>query len=64
MRKLLVYLFILFISNELQAQHATAEDRALIEAFGKDFLWGTSCSAYQIEGAWNEGGKSESVCAA
>ena len=61
MRKLLVYLFILFISNELQAQHATAEDRALIEAFGKDFLWGTSCSAYQIEGAWNEGGKSESV---
>jgi beta-glucosidase len=61
MRKLLVYLFILFISNELQAQLATADDLTLIEAFGKDFLWGTSCSAYQIEGAWNEGGKSESV---
>jgi beta-glucosidase len=49
------------LAQKLQAQLATADDRRLIEAFGKDFLWGTSCSAYQIEGAWNEGGKSESV---
>ena len=29
--------------------------------FPKDFLWGSACSAYQVEGAWNEGGKGMSV---
>lgn len=29
--------------------------------FPKDFLWGASTSAYQVEGAWNEGGKEPSV---
>lgn len=29
--------------------------------FRKDFIWGTATAAYQIEGGWNEGGKSPSI---
>ncbi|MHA2399802.1 MAG: family 1 glycosylhydrolase, partial [Promethearchaeota archaeon] len=29
--------------------------------FPKDFLWGTATASYQIEGAWNEDLKGESV---
>ena len=29
--------------------------------FGKDFLWGAACAAYQVEGAWNTDGKGASI---
>ena len=30
-------------------------------SFRKDFMWGAATSAYQIEGAWNGGGRGPSI---
>lgn len=32
-----------------------------MKTFPPDFVWGTATAAYQVEGAWNEDGKGESV---
>ncbi len=32
-----------------------------LDSFSKDFLWGSASAAYQVEGAWNQGGKGPSI---
>lgn len=36
-------------------------DHSQQKLFPKNFFWGASTSAYQVEGAWNEEGKGPSV---
>ena len=42
-------------------QDALERDRFFYGDFPDDFGFGTATAAYQIEGAWNVGGKGESI---
>jgi len=43
------------------AEEQAATGPCIARTFPADFLWGTATSSYQIEGAWNEDDKGESI---
>lgn len=48
-------------SAPVAASRALPFDSSSNLTFPKDFFWGTATAAYQIEGAWNQDGKGESI---
>ena len=57
-RTLLIFLS---VSASCFSQVSDSADQQLFRSFGPEFLWGTASAAYQIEGAYNQDGRGNSI---